>query len=480
MKKTMSRRLLVSIACIVMSETTAFAAEEQRGLDERLAPPPGGGLTSDQVAARAQQTSFDAAAQREAILSAETRVEQARAAYIPKLTLTGRYTRLSPITQSFPLPTGNPTMMPGMMSSAAPTQNFDIPVQFDILYFQAGLNIPLSDYVLRLSHNLSSASRSRRASTFDEQATKLKAALDGRQAYYAWLRARAQVIVAERSLEQARGHLEDARHAFDVGTSSKADVLRVESQVANGELVLEQTKNLAVLTEEQIRTAMHDPSALPYAIGEDLRADMPPSPTENIASLESEAMDRRLEVRALDETALSLRDQAKSAQAGNWPRLDGFGDVFWANPNPRYFVQDRTFHATWDVGVQLVWSPSDALNAGPQVRDAQHRANQIELQKAALRDSIKIQVLQAYQALKEAEVAVQTAKRGLASAEEGYRVRRELFRNGRATTVELLDSQADLTRESINSVNARANLLVAKAALDHATGRDIPPGFATR
>ena len=67
-----------------------------------------------------------------------------------------------------------------------------------------------------------------------------------------------------------------------------------------------------------------------------------------------------------------------------------------------------------------------------------------------------------------------TARRGLTSAEEGYRVRRELFRNGRATTVELLDSQADLTRESINSVNARANLLVARASLLHAVGRDVP------
>jgi outer membrane protein TolC len=476
MKKTMSRRLLFSIACLVMSETAVFAAEEQRGLDERLAPSPGGGLTSDQVAARAQQTSFNAAALREAIASAETKVEQARAAYLPRLTLTGRYTRLSPITQSFPISAGG--TMPGMMNN--PSQNIDIPVRFDVFVLQAGLNVPLSDYVLRLSHNLAAASRSRRASVLDEQASKLNAALDGRQFYYAWLRARAQVFVAERSLEQARGHLEDARHAFDVGTSSKADVLRLESQVANSELVLEQTKNAAVLTEEQIRTAMHDPSAQPYAVGEDLRADQPLTPNENIAALQSEAIDRRLEVRALDETAWSLRDQAKSARAGNYPRLDAFGDVFVANPNPRFFVQDGVFHTTWDVGVQLVWSPNDVLTSGPATRDAQARSAQVEMQKAALRDSIKLQVLQAYQTLKEMEVAVQTAKRGLASAEEGYRVRRELFRNGRATTVELLDSQTDLTRESINSVNARANLLVARAVLAHATGRDIPPAFAAR
>jgi outer membrane protein TolC len=469
MKKTMRRRLLSAIGCAVFLPTTAFAAETQGTLDERLAPAPGGGLTADQVASRAQLTSFDAAARREAIQSAEARLDQAKAAYFPRLTLTGRYTRLSPITQSFPIPGGNAGMA---------AENVVIPVRFDVFLAQAGLNIPLSDYVLRLSHNLAATSRSRRAAVLDEQAAKLKAALDGRTAYYTWLRARAQVIVAERSLEQARGHLEDARHAFDVGTSSKADVLRVESQVATGELVLEQARNLAVLTEEQVRTAMHDPSSQTYAIGEDLRADLPPTVPENTAALEAEAMNRRLEVRALEETSTSLREQAKVARAGNYPRLDAFGDLILANPNPRFFVQDGVFRGSWDVGVQLVWSPNDVLTAGPQRRDAESQANQIEMQKLALRDSIKIQVLQAYQLMKESEIAVQTAKRGLAAAEEGYRVRRELFRNGRATTVELLDSQADLTRESINSVNARANLLVARASLDHATGRDIPPAFA--
>jgi outer membrane protein len=469
-KKTMSRRL--SILCFAASiPTSALAAEPQGTLDERLAPPPGGGLTADQVASRAQETSFDAAARREAIASAEARLEQAKAAYYPRLTLTARYTHLSPVNQVLPIG-GN--MMGGGSS------NVTLPVVYDQIFTQAGLTIPISDYVLRVSQNYASASRNRRAAVLDEQATRLKVALDGRQAYYGWLRARAQVIVAERSLEQERGHLVDAHHAFDVGTTSKADVLRVESQVAAAELVLEQSRNLAVLMEEQIRTAMHDPSKQPYAIGEDLRADQPLTAAQDVASLEAEAIERRLELRALDETAWSLREQAKSTRAGNYPRLEGFGDVIFANPNPRYFIQDNTFKTTWDVGVQLIWSPNDILTTGPQSQDAEARANQIELQKAGLRDSVKLQVLQAYQALKEAEVAVQTAKRGLAAAEEGYRVRRELFRNGRATTVELLDSQGDLTRESTNSINARANLLFAKAALSHAIGRDVPQSVAAR
>jgi outer membrane protein TolC len=335
--------------------------------------------------------------------------------------------------------------------------------------------------VLRLSQSYASASRSKRAATLDEQAARLKAGLDARLAYYSWLRARAQVIVSERALDQAKGHLEDARHAFDVGTASKADVLRVESQLASAELVLERAKNLADLTEDQIRTAMHDPSTQPYAVGEDLRADVAPvGGRENLAAFRAEALDKRLEIRALDETAWSLREQAKSLKAGYLPRIDAFGDVIYANPNPRIFLPNRQWKASWDIGLQLVWTPNDSLAAPGAVSEVEARAAQTDMQKGALRDSVKLEVMQAYQALREAEVAVQTTKRGQAASEEGYRVRRELFRNGRATSVELTDAEVELFRSSLESVNARADLRSARARMLHATGRDVPQGVASR
>jgi len=480
MKKTCWRSLPYILTCGALLQSGRAAAEQQATLDDRLAPSPGGGLTADQVAARAQETSFDAAARREAIHSAEAKLAQAQVAYYPKLTLTGRYTRLSPITQpDLSRFFGPPAGMPAMPAAATSAVSF--PVYLDQYLFQAGLNVPLSDYVLRLSQNYAAASRSKRAALLDEQASRLKAAVDGRDAYYVWLRARAQVIVSERALDQFKGHLDDARHAFDVGTTSKADVLRVESQVASAELVLERAKNLAALTEDQIRTAMHDPSTQPYAIGEDLRGDAAPvAGTENLAALRAEALDRRLEVRALDETAWSLREQAKAARAGYYPRLDAFGDLIYANPNQRYFPADGTFKLTWDVGVQVVWSPNDSFGASSAAADAEARAAQTDMQKAALRDGVKLEVMQAYNALRDAEVAVTTTKRGLAAAEEGYRVRRELFRNGRATSVELTDSEVDLFRASLESVNARADFRSARARLLHATGRDVPASFAAR
>ncbi len=442
-------------------------------LDARLAPISSGGLTADEVAARAQETSFDAGARRQALAVAEARLEQAKVAYYPKLTLTGSYTRLSP-QPAFNFSFGSTS--PGTPGAPAP---FVIPL--DRYLLQATLSVPVTEYVLRHSQTYAAETRRQLAAQLDGRAARLKAANDGKVAYYSWLRAKGQLVIAERALDQSKAHLEDARHAFEVGTTSKADVLRVESQVASAELVVAQARNLASLTEEQIRTAMHDASGRRYEVGEDLRIDPPPmAGLDDLAVLRAEALDRRLEVRALDETAWSLREQAKVARAGYYPRLDVFGDAILGNPNPLIFIPEAKFRAAWDVGVRLVWTPNDTFTASGVSAETEARAAQTEMQKEALRDAVKLEVVQAYNALREAEVAMQTTKRGLASAEEGYRVRRELFQNGRATSVELTDSEVELFRASLEAVNARANFRSARASLLHAVGRDIPPGGAMK
>jgi outer membrane protein TolC len=471
MKNIVSRMLF----CASFSFAALAAAQAPDTLEARLTPSSSGGLTSDQVATRARDSSFDAAAKTEALRAAHAKVEQALVAYYPKLTLSARYTRLSPITQPV-ISLGTSTGGTGGM-----TQPFSFPAPLDLTVLQATLDIPLTDYILRISQSYASASRNKRAAALDAEAARLKAAVDGRQYYYTWLRAKAAQLVEERALEQAKGHLEDARHSFDVGTASKADVLTTESQLATQELVLERAKNVTRLSEEQLRLAMNDTSGQPYAIGENLNTEVAPLPaTETLAALRAEALDKRLEIRALDETAWSLRAQAKAARAGYLPRIDAIGDLIYANPNQRVFPQNPVFTGTWDVGVQFIWTPNDALNGAGLSSESEARAAQTEMQKEALKNSVRLDVMQAYQSVREYEIAVETTKRGLDAAEEGYRVRRELFRNGRSTSVELTDSQVQLTRASLDSINARANLRSALAVLAHAAGRDVPAAVAAQ
>ena len=72
-----------------------------------------------------------------------------------------------------------------------------------------------------------------------------------------------------------------------------------------------------------------------------------------------------------------------------------------------------------------------------------------------------------------AAASIEAAERGLASAEEALRVRRELFRNGKATSVDLVDAETAVTRARLQRIDAHVGLLVAQTRLDHATGRDV-------
>jgi outer membrane protein TolC len=61
----------------------------------------------------------------------------------------------------------------------------------------------------------------------------------------------------------------------------------------------------------------------------------------------------------------------------------------------------------------------------------------------------------------------------LRSAEEAYRARRDLFRYGRGTSVELADSEADLIRASLAAISAGIDKHLAKVRIEHATGRYV-------
>ena len=75
----------------------------------------------------------------------------------------------------------------------------------------------------------------------------------------------------------------------------------------------------------------------------------------------------------------------------------------------------------------------------------------------------------------EADAAIGTTARQLESAVEGYRVARELFSSGRATSTTLIDAEIVLAQTRFDRLNALADARIARIRLDHALGRDAKP-----
>jgi len=137
-----------------------------QALDADLAGGAGSALTADEVARRAQGSSYDVAAKQAEVAAAQAALDAAVWAFTPKLTAAARYTRLSD--------PGSGQLAPGV----------SIPVFLDSYSLGGSLQVPLSDYILRMPKAKAAASAGVRAAHIGVQSTQLEIATTARKLYY--------------------------------------------------------------------------------------------------------------------------------------------------------------------------------------------------------------------------------------------------------------------------------------------------------
>ena len=312
-----------------------------------------GGLTSAVVATRAEATSYDVLSKKEDIEAAAAQVDQALVAYFPRLTATGRYMRLSPID---PPVVGYTVVAPGIGPGPIPpgTPLFNAPFAFPILLnqtiLQANLNVPLSDYLLRIPQAHAAATKNQKAAIFAESATRLKSRdrCQGRllhvgagQAPGGGHRAGAFAIQgAPRRCAarfRSRDDLESGRDAGGVAGGAGQASPRARQEHGRNHRNPDPRRHARHRAHGLRSRRIDGRRAVPRRKA---RRAWPPFSPKPAA--------RALELKALEQTSDALREQAKVARAGNYPKLDVFGDIIYANPNQRVFPLKPVFRS--DVG----------------------------------------------------------------------------------------------------------------------------------
>jgi outer membrane protein TolC len=474
--------LLCSLTSIASAQDVASPAEAAREasevgpiLEERLgaALAVAGGLSADEVATRAVDTSADIRARAAELQAAGLAVDQALAGYFPRVTLGASYARLSDITMPA---LGTLVAAPGATSgqpidSAQPLYafGFQFPVLLNQTYLQAQLSIPLTDYLLRVAPGVEAAQSTRDAAVATAEATRRRIGSDARIAYYTWTRARLQALVADQALATIQDHLRQARSFVAAGALPEADATRVEAQVAAAELLAARAHDLDAALVDRLHTILHDGETGDFAIGDALTPSLPDvtrTPSDSVQT----AYDNRPELRAIAASVHAADRQAAVASAGFWPQIVGLGSVLTANPNPRFVPQQDRFDTTWQVGVSLTWSPNDLGIAVPATHAAEARRDAASAQLDAMRDAIRTEVVTAWQGVRDARAALDTTTDGLRAAEATYVSRRSLYAAGRATTLELLDAEIDQTRARLEALNAGVDAAIARTRWAFATG----------
>ena len=464
-----------------------------------------GGLTLDEVAKLALKTKPSLRSKAAELKQAAAKVDQAFVNYFPRLSVAATYTRLSDVGSAFPFALvgvqnidPNGSSLSGQLTianvpcptSAEPNKQCTIatdptgkvgglgggaipPTPLDTFSFTASLAVPVSDYLLRISQGHSAAQHGEKGKKIELDALTLTEAADAKVAYLNWVRAKGQAVVAREAVATANAHLEDVKRLKIVGYASQADVLRVEAQVASAEQGLVQVQAFESIAEEQVRVGLGLPKDKPLSLGIDVFNVAPPAALPQLSAAQDQALQKRLEIRALDETELSLKEVESVTRAGLYPRLDAFADLTVGNPNQRYAFAGAVTHTTWDAGIRASWTFNDTLSTIGAAAESKARVTQITEQKQVLRDGLKMEVVAAWAEIKKSAASIDAATRGLTASEEGLRVRRELFLQGKATNVEMLDAETEVTRARLVRLDAQIGLIVAQIKYDHAIGNDV-------
>jgi outer membrane protein TolC len=414
-----------------------------------------GGLTAEQAATRAVKASPTVRARAAEIDIAIAQAETAELARVPRVGVTGTYTRLSPID---PVAFGPPPAP----AITFPENSYAV---------QGQLQLQLSDYVVRYPKLIAAARLGTEAARIGKRSSEVDAAQEARVAYYEWVRARLQTLIAKRQLTQVRATLGQVRALADAQRVSRADLMRVESQEAQAEQVADQLQQLADLREEQLRLLI-GAGTEPLAIGEDVRTDIAAPAIAPLDQAVATAEQQRLDFKAYDVGIAAKRKQRSAERAGYYPTLSAFAVADYANPNQRAFPQEEKFKFTWQAGLQLTWTLNEPLITNATDKRLAAEIRQLRANRENLERGARIEVLAAQQAVAIAERALATSKKGLAAAEESYRVRQALLAAQRATAVELVDAETELTRARITALNARIDLRIASVELAHAVGAD--------
>ncbi len=439
-------------------------------LEQHLSVP--GGLRVADVVRAVLDTSHDRAARVAEVAAARAQIDRVTMAFVPRVTLSASYTRLSPIDAprlGVLVAPGDQTasglLAPGSPLVAVP---LSFPVILDQTQVRAQLAIPVTDYFFRVMPGREAAERATEAADAMVLVTERALALEAETLYWSWARAELSLVVARQALALAEAHCEDARRLLDAGLGLASDVARAEAQVAAMQELVGTTSHARDAGRDRMRVVMHV-DRLPGEIGESL--DEPDDEAGDIEAAVDLALAQRSELEAMEAQIAATEAQRTLEAAAMIPRLDVFGEALLANPNPRFVPQTERFDVTWAVGAQASWQLTDALSAGPSGLALESRISALREQRELVREGIRAEVVDAQRAILDARVARVSREAQVSAAQRTLDLASNVYRSGRGTSLVVMDAQTLLVRARLDLLAARIDDRIAHARLRRATQR---------
>ncbi|MHC5049204.1 MAG: TolC family protein [Planctomycetota bacterium] len=312
-------------------------------------------------------------------------------------------------------------------------------------------------------NNYRAAVLSRQQAEADADATESDIAAAVTASAFDVLEAQANVDVALDNEKALWQQVEDARARYEAETVTKEAVLEAEVQHAQAKRLRERLQSSIPILVMRLNLSLGRPAHAATEVVDDPDTREPIWKQE---SLEQEALTRRAELRSAELEVAAAERTVKATIGGELGELRG---------NLRWDATDNSFQSpqeqlTLFLGLQLPIFTGGARSA--RIRRSRYELDISRLQLRDLQTRIRTEVADAYRQVVEAFRDIGVADKSRAQATESLRIQQEKFRNGRATSQEVLISTSLLTNTRADYVNAVYTYNVALRGLHRARGAD--------
>lgn len=286
-------------------------------------------------------------------------------------------------------------------------------------------------------------------------------ALTVRKAYLDMLRAESGVHTAQEGVDAAQSYRDLVRGQIAAGQAKPVDLQTAEAQVAEAQAGLTQAEGGRTLARLALNRALGRPLTAPLTL-----ASPPPTPTvpDSPDAAVTHALQNRIEIIELQQNLSAAKAGVSLARSQMQPTVSARGQI--TEQTPSAFIHEHYAAAT----VELHWSLLDAGKTRQDTQEAKATAQRLEDLLEETRQGIALDVIQAWQKMRDARDRIALAQTQRRGAEATDTVAEEAYKVGRSTAVEVQGAQREVRLARERELQAIYDLQTAAADFDAAQG----------
>ena len=389
---------------------------------------------------------------------AEAQVAEATSGALPQLFVSGMYTRNIRLPVLFLPP--NTVFNPGSSTEALELGSNNS--------YLLGATLAQTLYSRKVGVALDIARTYRAYAGQAYRATSQDVALAVRKAFYAVLLARELSAVNREGLAVVRANAENVRSLYTHGTAAEYDLLRAEVELANTEPLAIAADNALVLA----RNALKEVLAIPLeadldVIGDFAFAEVPGAVLAD-ARAGAVAANPALAGLRLQEDMLDMNVSIERASL--FPTLSLVGSYQYQTQDNTFAFRNYLWATSLSVGLQISFPLFDGFRTSARVDQAVIDRDKVHYTRLRAEEGLRLRLQAAELNMAEAARRIQGQEQNIAQALKAVRIAQTRYRSGVGTQLELMDSQAAMTRARATRAAALFDFLVARAEWENAAG----------